>query len=459
MSTDLILQNEIVGLLKEALERISSLQNFYKTQKRAIDAAAKAGMDRNRLGFEIDLYCNILVGDYDEAKKDKDFCKFEEKILSQVEIIESNSENGRGHVSFRYRDLEALVAQKIDLNVKTATAAFKQFADMPIIHGDNALIMLITRFEEFLSSFFTMLYFMYPQKYLDTQQIAFSEIIDKGIDEVRDTIVSREIESLMRKSYTEWFDLLKTHGILLANCQDEIDLLKEAYARRNILVHNAGVVNSSYLKNVLSSSAKVGDKLNASEAYLDRAFSAVQIIIFTIHIEAAKLIKDKAVDYISKVFDTAFDWLQKGEYHLSKSVFKSIYTSKYADSITRQMAQVNYWIAKSEEDGVESIKEDVAAFDVLSLQSIFSVAKELLLQNFDKADTLIEELYKKEDIYSYMIEEWPLFKNYRATEYYADFKEKHAAGFAIATAETHSGELTDTIADDICDSKEQDLDA
>lgn len=448
----------MVILLREALERLSSLQNFYKMQKKTIDATAKAGMDRNRLGSELDAYFNALVGYYDKVKENEDFCKFEEKILSQIEIHESGMENGHGHVSFRYKNLEPLVSQGIELNVKTAAVTYRQFADMPIIHGNNALIMLITRFEEFLSSFFTTLYCMYPQKYLDTQQIAFSEIIDKGIDEVKDIIVSREIESLMRKSYTEWFDLLKTHGILLEECKDEINILKEAYARRNILVHNSGVVNSSYLKNAPNSSAKIGDKLKASEAYLDRAFSAIQIIIFTIHIEAAKLIKDKAADYISKVFDTAFDWLQKGEYHLSKSVFKSIYTSKYADSLTKQMAQVNYWIAKSEEDGAESIKEAVAAFDVLSLQSIFSVAKGLLLQNFDKVDTLIEELYKKEDIYPYMIEEWPLFKNYRTTEYYTKFKEKHAEDFVIATAETHSGELTDTIEDDICDSEEHELD-
>lgn len=56
---------------------------------------------------------------------------------------------------------------------------------MPRIHNENTLIMLIVRFEEFLANFFCLLYNFYPEKYIDKQQITFSEIRDISVDEVR----------------------------------------------------------------------------------------------------------------------------------------------------------------------------------------------------------------------------------------------------------------------------------
>ena len=60
-------------------------------------------------------------------------------------------------------------------NVSAAAKEYEKYAEMPITHGNNTLIMLITRFEEFISDFIEIVYLKFPQKYLDSQTITFSE--------------------------------------------------------------------------------------------------------------------------------------------------------------------------------------------------------------------------------------------------------------------------------------------
>ena len=247
----------------------------------------------------------------------------------------------------------------------------------------------------------------------------------------------REVENLMRKSYVDWFRLLESHGIQL-KCNDSLEMLKELYARRNILMHNAGFVNQQYLTNAPATSVEIGDRLTTDESYLEKAFLCIQIIIFSLHIAAEKLVKDRGEDYINNIFNMLFERLQNEEYELCTMVYKALYESKSADASIKLMSRINYWIAERELNGIESIRSEVETYDMRSSERIYILAKELLLDNYTVAMQLLEKLYLREDVTPFMIKHWPLFKNFRKTEFYSQFVKVHANDFDKPTLELDS---------------------
>ena len=111
-------------------------------------------------------------------------------------------------------------------------------------------------------------------------------------------------------------------------------------------------------------------------------------------------------------------------------------SNEFSDEITKQMSRVNYWIAKIENDGLQSVKEEIENFDTSALDKSFFMAKLILLKNYSSATTCIEDLCDKGELDNTAIEEWPLFKEYRKTDEYIKFKESHPELFGVLTSET-----------------------
>lgn len=302
--------------------------------------------------------------------------------------------------------------------------------------------MLITRFEEFISNFLGELYIMFPQKYLDNQSVTFSELSSANINDVKQLIVNRQLDAIMRESFKEWFKIFSSHKLSFEHYVDEMKTLEEIYARRNVFVHNSGRVNESYLGLVKNSPYKVGDALAVDKEYLANAFDAINILIFAIMIEAVKLVKTDKNEYLKSIFDVIFESLCTEKHRLCVKVYSALLNNKNLDALHRTMSTINYWISSIELNGLNSVKKQIEDYDVSALAPMFGLAKYLLLEDYDYATTLLEELYDKEDVTVHMIENWPLFKGFRNTTQYETFKMTHAEDFKVATFEFASENQT-----------------
>lgn len=424
------------GLLTYSLERISSLQLFYETFKDYIIEEAVKGRKKNRFGYDLAWYLRLRTNGEDVGNNDVQFLKLQERILGEVEILEDNEKEQ--YTFYRLKDPKKLANTGCELNPIKAEREFRYYSDMPLIHTSNTLVMLITRFEEFMSNFLSELYTLYPEKYLDQQQIRFSEIIDKGIDDIRQKIVLREVDEKMRASYMDWFKLLQDHGMKFDSCMSELDTLKEIYARRNIIIHNAGIVNETYVKTVPKSKLKEGDNAAISNEYLQAAFDTIRTLIYKIMIEATRIIKDDKIKYLDFIFDRAFSELLAGNYTISTNVFNELIHAKMTSTEVKTMSRVNRWIAEIELHGLESVKAEIEEFDTSILGEQYVLAKELLLENYELATKRIEQMVKQEMITVDMIENWPMFKRYRASSMYSDFKKSNPDFFAVSSFENNS---------------------
>lgn len=403
------------GLLKHSLNRIASLKHYYEVEVEHVSKVSEKGMQENYLGTKIDVYLEGLV-----HRKEVDteaFKKLEDEVLKVIEVSTVN-EN-----SVVYRFLSEEEGKKIG-STRERRRLFFQFAEMPSMHGNSALMMLVTRFEEFFSDFLCELYDAFPEKYLDSQLIKYSEIKSSDIDDIKTNLVCREVENKMRENYSEWFKIYCAHGMKTVSFETDLKVLAEIYARRNILVHNSGTVNSSYLKAVPESDKSQGDILSANEQYMKKAFETVSRIITLMLIEASKLEKEAEGEYLQDVFDVLFEMLRQEDYSICEPAYELLTEKKRLSADYVIMSKVNRWICKKAINGLASIEEEVKAFDVSALNSDFQLAKSILLEEYQEATEMLKTLLTNEEFFATYVEQWPLFVWYRETEYYAELRKE-----------------------------------
>ncbi len=440
------------GLLEEALERIASLQFFYKTFNKDICDVAKKGKEKNAFGFFLDYYCQRLTHSDGIEPTDSNFILAKKEIGKYVEETElQRSEGSITGVAYKLRDKQSMEDTGIVLDISKAKKEFTYYLEMPRIHAANTLVMLITRFEEFISNFLVVLYIMFPQKYLDKQTISFSEIIDIGIDEIKEKIILREVDEKLRASYKDWFKLFEDHKMNFSSCKKEIDSLCEIYARRNIIIHNAGRVNESYLTMVKGSLLQIGDVAKVNGEYLENAFNTIKCIIYKIMIEATRLLNDDKLEYLQDIFDHGFFELLNENYKVASMVFLELQNSKAIDTEYKYLSTVNHWIAEIEINGLDSVKSQIDAFDVSVLDDQFKLAKEVLLESYDNATLKLSKMIEQNRVAVNTIEQWPLFKRYRGSWQYENLKAQHPEFFKISMYQPDppSSEIAEAI-DETC---------
>lgn len=98
-------------------------------------------------------------------------------------------------------------------------------------------------------------------------------------EELRDYLIEEEINKASR-SQEKQFGLLKRLSIDLKEYCEPLDNIKEIQARRDILVHNKGIVNKQYLSMVDNNAYnyKIDDEVDISNLYLLSAISNIFIV-------------------------------------------------------------------------------------------------------------------------------------------------------------------------------------
>lgn len=404
-------------ILKNAIEGFDSLWQFYTVQKEYIDIITEEGMKKNRIGFLLNYYFAAITNGPEEIRNHPTFQNLEKALKKHVTILQASK---RGVMY----TLKSPAGESIE-NVAKASVEYSRYEAMPRMHGSNTLVMLITKFEEFVSDFIRFLYEKFPEKYLNNKTVTFLEVSEMCVNDVKQRIIDREVDSIMRKSFSEWFKLFEDHKIKFDICKDEYAILSEIYARRNIVVHNSGIVNESYLNLAEKPTAKLGEYLIVDNEYLKNAFSVLKTIVFCIMIEGAKFEATKREKYIERIFLSAFEELCNENYSTCITVFSALANCKYADEITKAMSKVDLWIAKIELFGLDSVKSEIERMDVSAMKKSFVMAKLILLNKYDEATGVIEELYNNGDLPYSALNSWPLFIHYRKTEEYKSFLKKH----------------------------------
>ena len=197
-------------LLKHSLDRITSLEHYYETEALNVLRVSEEGKSKHMLGAMIEDFLRHLARSDEQERGSEQFKKFEKRVSKHIEVLETSEDENTKKIAYRFLTEED--AKKAG-NIKEERTLYYQYAEMPSIHGCSVLMMLVTRFEEFISNYLSELYIQFPHKYLDNQQLTFSEISSANIEEIKKNLVLREVDLKMRESYKEWFKIYTSHGM------------------------------------------------------------------------------------------------------------------------------------------------------------------------------------------------------------------------------------------------------
>lgn len=423
------LQMEI-GLLKYTIQQIERLKFLFETELKSIYRKSKKGMKDNNTGYAIISYIRTLDFQEKLMQESDSYNNFKKFIERFVEIIPNDTENDKS-IKFRMKNKKKLGVDD-SFDPEKECIEFEKYMNMPQLFCEETIIMLMVKFEDSISNLLYCLFERFPDKYLSDKTIPYSEIIKLNSANLESYIINNLINTTMRKEYIEWFKIFESHGMSFEK-YEIFDDFTELYFRRNLIVHNKSIVNDCYLNGISKTNLKkpkIDDLLLVNEEYVLNAFSIIECVVLSIFIECGKFYRnDEKNDYINEIFNIGFNFLCKEQYCVSEFIFKQL-ENLDIDNCTKMMSKVNRWISQKNNHDLESIKSEINNTDFSALKDDFLLAKYILLEDYDNALPILEEKTSNVLIATYL-EEWPLYKDFRKTKFFEDFKNRHKDIFNV----------------------------
>ena len=184
---------------------------------------------------------------------------------------------------------ESQVAQGFQLsllNVATGTAIDQ--ADLVKLGAEYRVHYLATfTFRQFVSTFEVFLFEFLHRLLLHNpwqfggKRLEFETVLRaKDRDEIIFEVVAKQLNELKYEKLRDWFDFMNKAMKLPCPSEDEIDALAEVKASRDIIEHNAGVVNEVYLRKAGKKARfAVGDRVVIDESYHNESWRLMKKVI------------------------------------------------------------------------------------------------------------------------------------------------------------------------------------
>lgn len=290
----------------------------------------------------------------------------------------------------------------------------------------NFLVSLISQFDTYIADMMKGVFEVRPEIInASEKQLTFSELAKfSSINEAKEFIIEKEIETVLRDNYTEqfkWFE--KKLNIQLRKDLPIWQTFIENTQRRNLYVHNDGKVSSQYInvcnenKVSLAEGLKIGDELPISFKYFDKSFKCLFEIGVKFNQVIRRSILPTELEHADNSFlNISFELIQNGQYDLAKILydFSDKYIKKYSTEDLRlriliNRAQTYKWLEQNGECERIINSEDWSATGAL-----FKLSSTVLLDKFEEAAELMLNIGDNERVISKSYyRDWPVFKKFR----------------------------------------------
>lgn len=244
--------------------------------------------------------------------------------------------------------------------------------------------------------------------------------------------VESEIDNKMRNSLEALNHICEKEKINVDRYEKIVEVFEEVYYRRNAYVHTMGRANKDYMKKVNPKFLKdisENDQLICDDVYIENAIVVLCKLIFSIAYEL--LVKlNASVEFIETLSNCFFDKLKNKEYALTKYAYYALSQYKNLPFINRTMYRINYINSAKQMNEEELVKNELKGLDVSIATDDFKIAKECLANNNEQVYQMLLNTYPK-SFDAVAIREWPIFINFRETEFYKKFVAEHKDDFEI----------------------------
>ena len=416
----------IRGSFLAAIQEVEALNEFYN------DFIANWNQNKIELEkeYQIGLAINDVLQDIPDDVEDIGTLKsqIDEKDIFGIKLKEIINvtlarENDRNNISY------SMTSDYQSQDPQIARSKKNKLDSQRNIFCRSILSNVIIIFERYLARIYEFLVVSNPEQYFEGKTIKTSRLFSATVEEIIISEVREEVSNNL-------FDSIKTLDKMNEKSSINLDryicirkVFEEIYYRRNLFVHNEGVVNKIYLDNIheeYKKGVKCGDRLVCDDYYLHNSIVVLKEMICVLFYEFLVSIKSDAKNYDILSQNIAFSALNNEEYAFCEYIYGILVKNKDFSFLDKSMFEVNRMIALKQQG--KSIQKWLDGFDVSAMQTQFAIAKCCLQDDFDRVYTLLSRTYP-ESFNATAVRDWPIFIDFRNTEQYEKFKLEHSDDF------------------------------
>lgn len=286
----------------------------------------------------------------------------------------------------------------------------------------SALISLVSAAEWFLSQVVREYFTRYPDAAgIKDKTLSFKELTTLGnVDEARQHLINLRIDEIMWGGLDDWLKFFSgTVKLSMEYLSAQKDMLQEVFQRRNVVIHNNGIVHSSYMVKVAShlrDGIVLGRELAISPVYLQSAIDTVELSFLLIAAELWKQLDPKSKERGRVLIKRAFNSLKSENWRLAEALSYFTMQDKQIPERDQLIGRINYWQALKWQGRFAEVRNEVEQADFTAKDETYQVARQTLLDKFDDVVGSIPCLLKAEKLSRKQLEEWPIFRELRKSQ-------------------------------------------
>jgi hypothetical protein len=357
----------------------------------------------------------LLIQPYNKKAND-DFMKF---IKENVEEIEDD--NGKKRILVKAD--ESKIFETLERNASTSALAGK-------IIPESLFVSLISQYDAFLTRLLRAIYEIKPDVLNGSERnLTFSQLVEMAtIENAREFIIDKEIDTVLRKNHSEQFDYLeKLIGIKLRENLPIWQTFIEITERRNLLVHCDGVVSNQYLKNCFEhkckiDKVKVGERLGVEPQYFLSAYKCLyEIATKLTHTIWRKYLSSDLKDADRELNDVCFHLINTNSFDLADILLEfGCAQKKHFNDSLKNVFIINGALSKYLQEKKEESKQILDKKDWSASSDDFKLAYAVLTDDFERVYEIMTKIGDNGEVDKSDYKQWPLFNMIRKEE---KFKE------------------------------------
>lgn len=367
------------------------------------------------VGLQATLPIVMAILEVTDERVKKNFIEFVTK--NGLEILEQTDDSTTFKVAYElYHEFN-----KLSSKVESTELSYK-------IVPRSFVVSLISQYDAFLGRVIRTILHIKPEILNSSEKnLTYSQLIKfSSLDEVKELIIEKEIETVLRKSHSEQFDWLENK--LDMPLRKDLSIWPkfiELTERRNLFVHCNGIISSQYIsvcnehKVEHQTECRVGGSLSVTPEYFYDAY----MCIFEVGVKLAQVIWRKLqptmlADADDNLNDICFSLICKEEYKLAIKLleFATHILKKWGSDVNRRMFIINKAQCYKWDGQNDTCVRIINSEDWSSCDYRFLLAKSVLLDDFNRASELMCSIGVNGPVKKSDYRDWPLFKEFNKSE-------------------------------------------
>lgn len=418
-------------MYSELLERFKSsiegLRDFVELIQPMLNEYHKKEFEKHDKAFEPLAIAEQIQKEEDEKKKSQLQERLREIFDGEIEVVTKDVESAESENNQESEPINKKFAFRVKGDTSKIDAAIEfrvKSNEQKNLLYVNSLISLLSSAEWFYSQ---LLHFFYDKNPhvagIKKKTLTLEELKSFGsIEDAEKYLIDSKIEGILRSSFTDWIDTLKNElNLRLGYLNDFKEELVEIYQRRNLFVHNGGVVNSIYLSKVSKNKNSIGDILSVEEDYLDNAIDKIHVLFSLIACELWKNDSPKDEERADFLMDLNYGYLKQGKWTVAK--LPNIFLTKDAEQpvIPKTYAQLNCWLCEKRLYGLDKVKTELEKQDFSDKSVVIQLALEALRENEKSFFQLLPRAINSEELPVEYLFDFPILQEMRDTSTFEEF--------------------------------------